>query len=136
VRKISSIPELQLAIHELEDKQARDWPKLKLEILKTVDDLKPGNFIKNSIKDAVASDGIKESLLVSAVSLATGFATKALIVGQSNSPLKRFLGTLVQLSLTKLISKHPKTVNLVAENLMAHFQDKLKNETTNHVAGK
>lgn len=115
---ITSKSELKLAIIQLEDKQAKEWPILKAEALKTFDGLKPANFIKNSFKEVVASNEIKESLLVSAVGLGAGYASKALIVGNSTHPLKKLLGTLVQLALTKLVTKNPDTVKQVSENVL------------------
>ena len=115
---INSKSELKMTILQLEDKQAREWPILKAEVLKTVDGLKPVNFIKNSFKEVVASNEIKESLLVSAVGLTAGFASKALIVGNSTHPLKKLFGTLVQLALTKLVTKNPDTVKHVSENVL------------------
>lgn len=120
----TSVSALKLAIAELEIKQKNDWLQLKAETTNTIEALKPANIIKESIKNVVSSSTIKGNLLANAVGLITGFASKALIIRNSTSPVKRLFGTLLQLTITKLIAKNPKVVSSVSHSIQSLLPEK------------
>jgi hypothetical protein len=110
---IQTIEELQKAITLLESKKNEEWSRLKEDLYKTLDDLKPAKLLTKTITEALSSNEAQESLLVSGIGLTAGYTTKALIVGNSQNPLKKLFGTIVQLAITKFITKHPETVNSI-----------------------
>lgn len=126
MENITSVSALKLAIAELEIKQRNDLMLVKAETTATIEALKPANIIKESIKNVISSSSIKGNLLANAVGLITGFASKALIIQNSTSPAKRLFGTLLQLTITKLIAKNPKAVSTVSDSIKSLFPNKIE----------
>lgn len=119
---IQTIDELQKAIALLESKKTDEWSRLKEDLYQIIDDLKPAKLLTKTITEALSSNETQESLLVSGIGLTAGYTTKALIVGNSQNPLKKLFGTLVQLVITKIITKHPETVNLISGHLFGYLK--------------
>jgi hypothetical protein len=126
MENITSVSELKLAIVELEIKQKKDWLQVKEETANTIEALKPENIIKQSIKNVVSSNSIKENLMANAAGLITGFASKALFIRNSTNPVRKIFGTLLQLAVTKLIAKNPKAVLTVTDSIQSLFPKKIE----------
>ncbi len=119
---IRTIEELQKAIVDLEAKKTNESSRLKEDLYQTIDDLKPAKLLTKTITEALSSNEAQESLLVSGIGLTAGYTTKALIVGNSQNPLKKLFGTFVQLAITKFITKHPETVNSISDHLSGYLK--------------
>ena len=126
MQNITSVSDLKLAIIELEIKQKKDWLQVKDETANTLEALKPENIIKQSLKNVVSSSSIKDNLMANAVGLITGFASKALFIRNSTNPVKKLFGTLLQLTITKLIAKNPQAVSSVSDSIQSLFPKKIE----------
>jgi hypothetical protein len=91
--KIRTAMDLKMAIMQLENDQVMEWALLREELHTTAESLKPSNLIKETFKD------------ISPIGLAAGYLSKALISGGSHNPLKSLLGSLLQLGITRIVSK-------------------------------
>jgi len=124
---IKTIEELQQAIAAMEVRKTSEWNRLKEDLNKTIDELKPAKLLTKTITEALSSNEAQESLLVSGIGLTAGYTTKALIVGNSQNPLKKLFGTIVQLAITKFVTKHPEAVNSISDHLFGYLKgDKTK----------
>lgn len=97
--------ELDLAIESLERKRDLKLNELKQQLIVTYESVKPVNILKQTLTDFKESSEIKSNLLQSIVSITGGFFSKKLLVGKSNSILKKTLGYILQYYVTNFISK-------------------------------
>ena len=115
---IKTSQNLKSRIQELEIQQLNDLTELKKQLFYTYENLKPLNLIKNSLKEAVTSPDLKQNIMGAAVGLASGYLSKAVIVGASHNPIKKVAGSVVQLLISNSIAQHPETVNKLATGLL------------------
>ena len=106
MQKVTSILELRTAIRQLEIKQANEQVLLKEQFKTTYESLKPINLIKNTLKELTTVPDLKGQLLNTTASLAAGYFSKKAVVGETNSPIKQILGTLLQMGVTSIVSKN------------------------------
>ncbi len=110
MQKITTAEELKNTIQQLEYKQALEWVLLKEQFLTTCESLKPLNVIKNTFKEFTTSPDIKNKILDTAIGLATGYLSKALMVGSSHNPLKKIVGAFLQIGISNVVSKNAETI--------------------------
>lgn len=118
MNKISPTENLKIRILQLEIQKSVDLAGLKAELISTGENLKPINLLKNGFREAVTSPGMKQSVMGAAAGLATGYLSKAVIVGSSHNPVKRMIGSVVQLLISSSIAQHPEIVNKLATGLL------------------
>lgn len=104
MKKITSNQELEEAIIKLKVQKAIELEELKLQMSISYEELRPSRIIKRVFVDIKEEPEIKDNVLKSLLSLATGYITKRVLVGKSNSFFKSIVGYLVQIGATKLIS--------------------------------
>lgn len=115
---------LKKAIKELEIKQVEEGAILKEQLVLTYESLKPVNFLKNLVKDVYSSESLKDELINTAVSVASGLVSKKLVVRRSNNEVLKLLGLAVQLGITTFVSKKMDVLKDAAINFMNRFIDK------------
>lgn len=103
--KIQSIKELRDAIVQLESKQLEDKRLLKEQFVSTYESLRPVNLIKNLIKDLIASPDLKQQIASTLLGLAAGYFTKKVAIGSSHSPLRKILGSFLQMGVANVVTK-------------------------------
>lgn len=129
MEKIKSQADLRSAILLLEIKQLEEKQLLKLEFQKAYESVRPITLIKNSIKDIIQSDDLKDNLMNSGVGLATGYVSKILFENTSHSRIKKILGTALMFGVTKAITKNPEAIKSMAYgifNLIKSARQKIK----------
>jgi hypothetical protein len=57
-------------------------------------------------------------MLTTAISLAIGFVSKKIIVRNEDGPLKKILGTVLQIGITNLVSKNTDQIKSIASFLI------------------
>lgn len=129
MQNIKTASDLKAAIQQLERKQANELVLLKEQFNTTYESLKPLNILKRQFKEMVTSPEVKNSLLATTIGLAGGYLSKKLMVGGSKNPIKKIIGTLLELGVAKVASKNPETIKWVADKLI-HFLSKKKEPTT------
>lgn len=72
--------------------------------------IKPVNLVKSALKEAVASQELKDQMLNTAVGLTAGYLSKKLFTDDDSSPFKRLLGALLSLGVTMAVAKNPEAV--------------------------
>lgn len=104
--KITNVQELNSAILKLENKQAEEAILLKEQFNLTYESLKPINLVRTTLKELVTAPDLKEDLLKTSISIASGYFSKKLAVGSSDNPFKQILGSFLQMGVTNLVSKN------------------------------
>jgi hypothetical protein len=121
MQNITSRAELKNAIQLLEAEQAIKGQVLKEQFLLTFESLKPANLVKNTLSDLVSSPFLIDNLLNIAISLATGFLTKKIIVSASGSIFRKFLGSIMQVGVTNAVVQHPDAVKSLGQFIVQHI---------------
>ncbi|HET6245085.1 MAG: hypothetical protein H0V01_10485 [Bacteroidetes bacterium] len=128
MQKITSVKDLKNAIEQLEYKQAQEWPLLKEEFLNTFEKMKPLNVLKSTFKEFTTLPDFKEDIMGATMGITAGYLSKSLVVGESHNPLKKLLGSLLQLGVSNAVSKNSDTIKLVASSLFNLFTKKIDPE--------
>lgn len=119
--KITTTAELKEAIRLLEIEQKAEGALLKEQFKITYDSLKPANLIGSTIKDLIKSPDLKGDLLTTALSVATGYLSKKVAVGNTPNPLKQLLGTFLQMGVTGLVSKNSDAIKSIGSELLTRL---------------
>lgn len=129
MNKPTNLIELKAAIIILEIKQKSDALKLKEQCLLTYEQFKPLNFIKNTFHDLVKAPEFHGDLLDTSLSIATGYISKKMVIGNTHNPLKKALGLILQIAVTKIVSNHAEEI----KQAVGQMWDKItaKNENVN-----
>jgi hypothetical protein len=114
MQKIKNVTDLEIAIRQLEFKQAAEWPILKNQFQNTFESLKPLNVLKNTFKEFTSLPDMKDSIIGTSAGLTAGFLSKALVSGVSHNPIVRLLGTVLQLGVTNVVSRNPEAIKSIA----------------------
>ena len=118
---------LDEAIRRLQLKQKEELVLLKEQAHITYESLKPINLIKKTLHQVVASPEIKGNIASIVISLATGFLSKRAVMGTSTNPLKRVLGTMFQLGIANVVSKHSDSIKWMVEKILLRIINSRKN---------
>lgn len=102
---IYSIETLNQRIQLLENRQDEEWCAIKDEIDDIKENLKPLNLIRNTIEEINEKVGFKGNIAQSAISIGLGYLAKKFVIGNTDSAVKNIFGTVLQLVVTKLVSK-------------------------------
>lgn len=102
---IYNIETLNQRIQLLEKQQDEEWCAIKDEIDDIKENLKPLNLIRNTIEEINETVGFKGNIAQSAISIGIGYLAKRFVIGKTDSTMKNIFGTLLQLVVTKLVSK-------------------------------
>ena len=124
MQKITTVDELRGTILLLEIKQADEKALLNEQFETTLENLKPANLIKNTLKDLNASPDFKGGLLNTALSIGAGYLSKKVTVGSSGGPLKQVLGSLIQMGVTALISKNADGIKSKTKSVLSNLFSK------------
>ncbi|MBL0183384.1 MAG: hypothetical protein IPP96_14260 [Chitinophagaceae bacterium] len=118
MQKISSRAELKAAIQELEGKLDNEWPLLKKDFFNTYESLKPINIFKSTLKEAIASPGLKTDVINGAIGLTTGILAKKVILGKTLNPLTKLLGIILEMAVANKVTKNADGVRSVGTFIM------------------
>lgn len=102
----------------IENKRAMELTVLKEQFHITYESLKPINIIKSTFHEAMSSPDMGNGIVNNVIGIGTGFISKKLLVGSSHNPLKTIFGTILQLVISNVVSKHADSIKNVGENLM------------------
>ena len=119
---IQNLKELKEEIAFRQSQQAQDLLALKAEAKKAYSSLKPVNFINDTLKDLSSSPEFKGNLMNSTIGIGAGFITRKLILGATHNPIKQFLGTLLQMGVTSLVSKNGDSIKAGVAKLLSRMR--------------
>ncbi len=114
---INSTSNLSEAIQELEARQAEEGKMLKEQVNLAYENIKPINLIKNTFKEALASQDLRADIINLSLGLITGYVSKRVFSGLEDSPLKKLLGTSLQFGITLFIVNNPGTIQAIGDGI-------------------
>jgi len=128
MKTINSAAELKIAILQMELQHDIQGEILKEQFLVTVDGFTPVNLLKNALNEIATSPYLIDNIIGSAMGLVTGYVSKLVAVGSSNSIFKKLMGSVVQFGVTNTVAQHPEMFKSVGNFLMELiFQKKKEN---------
>ena len=113
--------ELKNSIQRLEVQLAYEEQLLKEQFNLTYEHFKPVNLLKSTIQEIAASPYLVDNIVATAVSLATGYLSKKIVIGTSGNIFRKFLGLLMQLGVTNTVAQHPDTIKSIGQYIYQHF---------------
>ncbi len=113
---ISSSAELKEAIQYLEIEQKVIGRQLKEQFNIVTDELKPVNLITSVMKDVSSSPYIIDKVVGTALGVGTGYISRKFIAGTSANPVRKLIGSALQLAVTTIATK-----KLVPVSIMGRF---------------
>jgi len=128
-RQIYSQENLKNAILDLEMAQSEEESNLKEQFNLAYESVKPVNLIKSTIKDAVASNEIRQSLLSVSLGLAAVYFTRKLLEKDSNKSARKLAGTILMFGITNILARNPEIIT----NLGAKLISKLRKKQHDHL---
>lgn len=120
---ISNLDELENAIRQLELQRDREWLELKDQFSGVLEELRPSNLIKNTVQDLITAPDLKNNLLNTALGVSSGFLAKRLLIGQSNHPIKRLLGVILETVVSNKVSNNSDGIKNIGRFLMDKLFD-------------
>lgn len=112
MENISNVAELKSAIAAKKVERSVAFKALKNEFQSTTDSLNPVNLILNSLGDVTSASYQSNKMFGTISGLITGYFTKKIAVGKSNSSLRKVLATALQLGITNFIASHASDAKL------------------------
>jgi hypothetical protein len=102
--------ELAEEIFFLQEKNAVELELLKEQFQKTFESVKPINIIKNSLSEIVKFPEMKNNITANLIGLLTGIVSKKIMVGSSQNPIKKILGTILEFAVANVVAKNSDTI--------------------------
>jgi hypothetical protein len=115
MQKIYTETDLDVAIFQLEIKQAEEGKLLKEQFYLTYESLKPANLLKSTFLEVASSPFSIGNILSTAVGLGTGFLSKKIVIGASGNIFKKLFGSVLQLGVTSVVAQHPDAVKSIGQ---------------------
>jgi hypothetical protein len=103
--EIHDAASLKAAIAELQERQMIEKQQLTEDFHAFTESLKPMNLIKSSFNKVTTTPGFGGNVLSAAMSVGAGLLSKNLLVGSSNTILKRVAGHAVKAGVTGIVAK-------------------------------
>lgn len=127
MQNINSAAQMKIAIQQVELKHAIQGQLLKDDFFDAFESLKPSNIIKNALSDIATSPYLIDNMLGTTMAMLTGYLSKKIAVGSSDSPFRKVMGAILQFGVTNIVAQHPemfKTVGQFIMKLIIHKDEK------------
>ncbi|HZK95024.1 MAG TPA: hypothetical protein VFC67_12520 [Prolixibacteraceae bacterium] len=129
MENITSATELKKVIQRLEIEQAIDGQLLKEQFYFAFESLKPVNILRNTLYEITTSPHMMDSILGTAVGLASGYVSRKIaMIGASGNLVRKFLASVMQLGVTNVVSQNPDTIKSIGQFIFQRILRKKRNE--------
>jgi hypothetical protein len=121
MQTITSSKELKAAIRLLETQHAVKQELLREQFYITYESLKPVNLLRKTIHDISSSPDLLDDLLGTSVGLASGFISKKIFVGSSNSFFRKLIGIVIQYGISTAVKSNSEGIKSFIQKLLRNF---------------
>ena len=104
--EITNVTQLKEAIALLQSEELQKKNILVDQFRITYESLKPANLIKGAFNSVINTPDIADHLIGSSLGLGAGIISKKILVGKSSNIFKRFLGTIIEITVAGAITKN------------------------------
>ena len=119
--------DLQNAIRELEDRQAKEKDLVEDHFNESIENIKPVNIIKHTVEEINESTEFKGAVIKAAVALAIGYITKKLIDRlfiKSKNPIILKVGTVLEVVVSAWVAKNATLMKDIAMHFIKVVMNK------------
>jgi len=127
MQNINSAAQMKIAIQQVELKHAIQGQLIKNDLIITFESLKPSSIIKNALGDIASSPYLIDNMMGTTMAMITGYLSKKLAVGSSDSPFRKVIGAILQFGVTNIVAQHPEMIKTAGQyilNLIMHKTEK------------
>ena len=124
MQKITNVEELRASILVLKKKQTEEEVLLKEELKITYNSLKPINLLKGILKEFTSGSDFKENILNATIGIATGYLSKKIVTGSTHNPIKKVLGSIIQIGVSSIVSKNVEGIRSTLKHLITSLFNK------------
>ena len=124
MENISAHDALKARILNLEIQRDQEKEELKAEFGELMEALKPVNLIRSTLRDVKDAPDIRNHVMDSLVGMAAGWLSKKVVIGSTHNPLKRVLGSVLQMGVSKVVRTNFEDIKDKAVDLFRKFTKK------------
>lgn len=117
--RIKNLTDLKFAISVLEAEQKKDLELLKIQVSDSINGFNPLSLLKNSFKDLNQSDNLYTGIIGNVIGITFRYFTRYILIGNTNNPIKNFIVTILQSSISNLVEKNPAIINFIKKILFS-----------------
>lgn len=126
MQNITSTNGLKNAIQLLEAQREIKELQLKEDLQHAYNSFKPLNLLKNTLDDVASSPLLIENILGTTISLATGYITKKIIIGNSDNKFRKLLGSVFQFGVINAVAIRTGSLKMLGRSIYHVFHKKKK----------
>ena len=126
MQPVTNRRELKNAIQLLEAEQAVKQQILKEQFYVTYESLKPVNLLRRTILDISTAPDIIDNLIGTSMGMASGYISKKLFVGSSESRFRKLFGMLVQYGIATTVKRNSEVIRSFILQALNHFVNNRK----------
>ena len=115
---------LKTAIAELKEKERREKQELVNNFHALKESLKPVNLIKSTFHNVTSTPGLGGKLFNTALSLGAGVLSKKLLIGGSNTIIKKVAGHAVKAGVAGIVASKANKIKYAGLNLLTKILGK------------
>lgn len=131
MQNITTAIELRDTIRLLEERQAVQGQMMKQQFFIVIESIRPVNIIKNTFKEAVATNDLVGNILSTTLGLTAGYLSNKTLIGGSANIFRKLLGTLLQFGVTSVIAKNPDAVKSLGHSIIHRLLKKKETDSEN-----
>jgi len=129
MQKKDSAEELKNTIRLVQVTQSENRVLLKEQLLLTYDSIKPSSLIRSTLKEVTSSPFLVGNLAGTVIGLTTGYLSNKVVIGSSASLLRKLFGRILQVGVTRIISKNSGVIELYGKSIFKHLFSKRKTDS-------
>jgi hypothetical protein len=129
MEKITSVAGLKNAIQLLEEEQASKVQVFKEQLFLTYESFKPAKLIGSTLKEMITSPYLIDNVIDTGLSLATGYLSRRIVVGASSNIIRKLIGTVLQVGVSKLVANNTKNIKSIGQQAFRLIFHKRKANT-------
>ena len=129
MHKISSVSELRTAIQHIETENQINGHIFRDQIFITYLSLKPLNIIKSTLM-GVSPPSLTGEISATSFGLLGGFLSRKIFVGTSGNRIKKFIGSVIQLGVTAVVSQNSGVIQSAGIAVIKHLLQRNRKKVT------
>ncbi len=118
MKRTDSETRLREAIVQLEKQHAVESAQLKAQFHLVSERLEPINLLKNTFKEAAASQDLKQDIINTSIGLGVGYLSKRFLKEDTKGPSKKLIAAGLLLGIAAVIAKNPEAAKAFGKNVL------------------
>lgn len=120
MRSLSASSQLRLSIISIELKHSVNEQLLIEQFKVTYESIQPANILRKVIGNIIPAPSVANSITSSILGIILGYFTKKITISSSKNKFRELLGTILQVSITNIVTGNPNTLKTVINYITNH----------------